>query len=133
MSKQRVVCAIVIKNKRLLLVRKEKHFLLPGGKLIGSETEEECLVREFSEELPKLEINLETLRFFKKIAGTASRKGYKLFASVYFADVKGRITHGKESEINKSRWVGAGDIEDADNVSDVVRKVAKYLTLQGYM
>lgn len=52
-----VTCAIIIKNKRVLAAQRSELMHLPlswefpGGKLEGTESEEECLRREIREEL----------------------------------------------------------------------------------
>jgi 8-oxo-dGTP diphosphatase len=53
----RVACAIIVKEGRILVAQRSKSMRLPlkwefpGGKIMESETEEECLQRELKEEL----------------------------------------------------------------------------------
>ncbi|AOM42450.1 NUDIX hydrolase [Xenorhabdus hominickii] len=45
--------AIIVKNKKLLVVRKHKTsaYISPGGKIEGNESQIECLTREIQEEI----------------------------------------------------------------------------------
>ena len=49
---RKAVCIAAIQNRLLLLVRKGETWILPGGKPERHETNEACLIREVSEELP---------------------------------------------------------------------------------
>lgn len=57
MDKISVTCAIIIKNKKVLVVQRSESMKLPlkwefpGGKIENGESEVECIVREIKEEL----------------------------------------------------------------------------------
>ncbi|MBD2810862.1 NUDIX domain-containing protein [Xenorhabdus sp. Vera] len=55
----RKCAAIIINNKKLLVVRKHKTsiYISPGGKIEGNETQIECLNREIQEEIGVTFIN----------------------------------------------------------------------------
>lgn len=57
MTRIKVICAIIIKEEKILAVQRSKNMNLPlkwefpGGKLENNETEKECIIREIKEEL----------------------------------------------------------------------------------
>ena len=53
---RKAISGLVIRDEKLLLVRKNETWILPGGKPEKKESEIECLCREFKEELPSVEI-----------------------------------------------------------------------------
>ena len=94
MATVRVVCGIILKEGRILVAQRSESMRIPlkwefpGGKLLESETEEDCLHRELNEELnitvqiikrlkPVFfsypDLDLELIPFFAKYKGGALR------------------------------------------------------------
>lgn len=97
------IAGVIIKNKKLLMVRKygEPHFIMPGGKIINRETKEQTLKRELKEEL---NVNLKSMRFFAiKEAVHFQDKNKIVKMEMYFAEIEGEPK--ATSEINEIRWI----------------------------
>ena len=62
---RKVIDIVTIRNNKILLVRKGKIWILPGGKPKKDEGELQCLLREMREELPF--VNIKNLVLFMKI------------------------------------------------------------------
>ena len=73
------IAGIIIKNKKLLMVKKydEPHFILPGGKIKENETKEQCLKRELKKELT---IELKSMKEFKTWETKHFRDNYEELA-----------------------------------------------------
>jgi len=67
------ISAAVIRKGCILLVRKKKAWILPGGKPDGNENNIQCLLREAKEELPGARLTV--LRFYKSIKGRTPHTG----------------------------------------------------------
>ena len=97
------IAGVIIRNKKLLMVRKynEPHFIMPGGKVINGETKEQTLKRELKEEL---NVNLASIRFFAvKEAKHFKDKNKIVKMEMYFAEIKGAPE--ASSEINEIAWI----------------------------
>ncbi|MBI2508140.1 NUDIX domain-containing protein [Candidatus Woesearchaeota archaeon] len=121
------ICAAIIKKEKVLVVRKEQAWILPGGKPNSGESDIECLCREVREELSGME--LENFRFYNRFEGIAPHKGDLLQARVYFADTK-VSNYTPSSEIDDVGW--ANRIEQY-NFSDITKKIIKSLYDGGYL
>ena len=124
-----VVDAAIIKDGKLLLVRKRDSWILPGGKIEKGESDLECLSREVFEELSGTRIcnNM----FYGEFEGKTPHRGDTLKARVYFANIDG-ILYGVRNgdSISEARWV-----EDFDdyNLSDITSKIVSSLMEEGYL
>lgn len=123
---RKVICAAIIQRSKILLVRKKKTWILPGGKPEENEDDLSCLVREFSQELPRLKLS--NVRQYKAIPGIAPHKGDKILAIIYLADASGEIT--PSAEINASVW---SDNPNELNLSDATRETIASLRQDGYL
>ena len=76
---------------------------VPGGRRRGRETEKDCLLREFREELPKLKLG--RLRLWKEVKAKDRRSGRKMSDAIFVAKkASGRLTIGDKKEIDKATW-----------------------------
>ncbi|MCK4647599.1 NUDIX domain-containing protein [Candidatus Pacearchaeota archaeon] len=124
---RKAVRGLAIRDGKVLLVRKNETWILPGGKPEKRESDIECLCREFKEELPSVEI--ENISYYDSFAGRTPHKKDMLKAEVYFVDISEGI--GKPSkEINCVKWVS--DFPDY-NISDITSKVIKSLREKDYL
>jgi len=101
------IVAIIIKNKKILLVKGKGYNELwtPGGKIEEGETQEETLKRELKEE-----INLEVLsmKFFKTYLNQSPySKDWMTETKCFFATVNG--TPKPQKEIEAIIWYGKDD------------------------
>ena len=117
----------VIENKKMLLVKKNETWILPGGKPdYPEESDENVLFREFNEELPKTKIKI--LDYYKSFTGITPHKGDELETKVYFGEVSNL---GKpSSEINDVKY-----INDFYNytLSNITIKIVKSLKEDNYL
>lgn len=80
------ICAAIIDNDKILLVRKRQSWILPGGKPEPNESDIECLCREVSEELSGTQ--LDNIRYYGAFEGVTLHKGDNLIAKVYLQTLK---------------------------------------------
>ncbi len=123
---RKAIGVVIIKNGRILLVRKKKVWILPGGKPEIGESDMQCLFREVREELPQLV--LQDPEYFSAFVGTTPHKGDQLQAEVYFAHANGDIT--PSAEVNKAEWVKN---PEEYNLSDITRKIVFFLRQNGHL
>lgn len=92
------VAALIIKDKKLLLVRErgKNIFLLPGGKRKIGESDEQTLRRELMEEL---DTDIKDMNYY----GTFSDRFGVIRIIAYMCDVHGAMKPG--SEIEEMTWV----------------------------
>lgn len=123
---RKTINVAIIKEGKLLLVRKEQSWLLPGGKPELNESDLECLCREVREELS--ETKIKNLRFYQEFEGN-SHIGEMFRTRVYFADVDGDLGN-PSAEISEYRWI---DETKELNLSDMNLKVIDALVREGYL
>lgn len=103
--------AIIIKDKRLLLVKghkKFREFWTPGGKPEQGESDTEALSRELKEELG---VELIHLKFFKEyISDAAYIPNAKTISKVYITEIKGELRPGRE--IVSYVWISREDFNN---------------------
>ena len=95
------VAAIIIKNKKILLVTgyEEKFYWTPGGKIEGKESHESCLKRELFAELG---IKPTSIRHYAKFTLPNEIKGIEQVNHYYLVQCNGKIRPG--SEVTKVIW-----------------------------
>lgn len=111
------IAGIIIKNKKLLMVRKynEPHFILPGGRVEGTETKRQTLERELKEELG---VELEYMKPFKTFEAVHFRDQDTLVRmETFFAEIRGFIEPGKE--INELRWIDSSYKEKSIKLASI--------------
>lgn len=120
------ISIVAIRNGRILLVRKHRTWILPGGKPEPGESDLDCLQREIKEELPGLEVL--NVRYLRQFEGTTPHTGDTLAAKVYFADVGGEAS--ASAEVNAVEWV---EYPEDYNLSDITREVIVVLRREGHL
>lgn len=121
------ISAVIIKDKKLLLVKKRKTWILPGGKPEESETDLECLRREIDEELSGTKLS--NIKYYNSFKGRTPHKGDILRAKAYFADIDGQL-HLSSKEITDSQWV---DDFLKYNLSNITMKIVNSLKKDKYL
>ncbi len=124
------ISAVVIRRKKILLVRKNKTWILPGDKPQDSESDIGCLTREIEEELPQA--RLRTIHsFYNTFRGKSPHKGEKLEARVYIANISGDVK-ATAREISESRWVPYQETSKL-KISDITLRVIYFLKYDKYL
>ena len=99
-----VIGTAIIKDKNVLLVKKNQTWILPGGKPNAEETDEFCLEREVAEELSGARIK--NITYYKTCIGKSPHRGDIIQVKVYRADLQNEEEPPKPSaEISEAEWV----------------------------
>lgn len=115
--------AAIIKDRKILLVKKKEIWILPGGKPQEGESDIECLCREVREELSGTE--LENIRFYGRFFGKTPHSDEFLEAKVYLADVNGEIKP-PSAEIRDSKYIeNMFDYKLSDTTSKILRSLRR--------
>lgn len=121
MTVLKVTCAIIIQNKKILIVQNSSdsehpfQWEFPGGKINIEETSENCIKREIIEEL---EIEIENCQ---KINSIEYDYGFKQIMLIPFlcSIKKGEI---KLNEHNALKWININELSEID-FSDADKKL----------
>ncbi|MEK7228400.1 MAG: NUDIX domain-containing protein [Patescibacteria group bacterium] len=113
---------ISFRDGGLLLVKKKRVWILPGGKPKGNETDLQCLLREGQEELPNAQFQVKEK--YKDFIGKTPHSGDLLTAKVYFAKVAGSIV--PSAEISDSQFITKDNIKEFP-LSEITQKIVESL------
>ncbi|PHM49783.1 NUDIX hydrolase [Xenorhabdus miraniensis] len=104
----RKCAAIVIRNKKLLVVRKHKTsiYISPGGKIESNESQIECLAREIQEEIGVTFVN--PIHFSVDYSKSVF-ENEPIEINSWLIDIKG--IPSPCSEITDLRWITSKDAE----------------------
>lgn len=127
---RRAIGAVIFKNGKILLVRKKRAWILPGGKPEENESDLDCLKREISEEVIGLVPT--SFRIFGAFCGITPHKGDPLEATVYLTDTNINQSIHPGAEIEELAWVSASEIERY-NLSDITAKIVNSLIHEGHL
>lgn len=121
--------AVIIQDKKLLLVKKNLTWILPGGKVENNESDLECLCREIDEELSGTKIK--EISFYNQFFGKTPHKGDILRANVYFAKIDGELYSVREGDsISELSWVN--NFNDY-NLSEITSKIVNSLKKDNFL
>lgn len=101
LSMKRVASAVVIKDKKLLIVKKNETWILPGGKINPGETDLECLARELSEELKN--VSVKSARYYDDFDGVSPHRKDSIRVTAYLTTIDGEPS--PSAEIKEVKWV----------------------------
>lgn len=97
----RTTANIVVKReKKILLLFKKTAWILPGGKHEEGETDEECIIRECSEEIPGAIVSIGPK--IGTFVGITPNSKTMMSSTAYHGTVTGDVT--ASAEIDKSGW-----------------------------
>ncbi|MCK5149574.1 NUDIX hydrolase [Candidatus Pacearchaeota archaeon] len=117
----------VINDEGILLVKKRKIWILPGGKPEGEESDIDCLHREFKEELSGTKVFIGN--YYNSFTGMTPHSKSYLEARIYFGKLNGNL--GKPpSEIKKAEFVKNFD---KYLLSEITEKIIISLREEGYL
>jgi 8-oxo-dGTP diphosphatase len=119
--------AAIINDGKILLVKKNETWILPGGKPEGNESEIECLCREVRQELSGTELS--NINYYHDFEGITPNKKDILKAKVYFADIKGALGQ-PSAEISECKWI---DYPYKYNLSEITSKIIDSLMYDGHL
>lgn len=115
----------VIDGKKILLVKKDDVWILPGGKPIWNESDYGCLIREIGEELGAKII---LKNYYSSFIGKTPHTGDELESRVYFGDLTGSIN--PSGEISGARFVN--NFSDYP-ISEITKKIINSLRRDYYL
>jgi len=128
---RKAINALIIRDKRILLFKKDLIWILPGGKPEKGESDIGALVREFKEEASGAEI--EVGEYYGSFIGMPIYKKDALEAVTYFAELKDPDLRVIPSgEIKESMFIGPLDII-LIHLSDITSKIIEKLSNEGYL
>ena len=113
------IAAIILKDKKLLLVRKKSGDILisPGGMIKENETPEQTLKRELKEEL---DVDLISKTPFGIFTDKATYEDAHLIMYTYFVETKGDFK--PKSEIESFEWIGKDYKKNNVKVASILEK-----------
>ena len=121
---QRGVCLAIIKEKKLLVIKKENFWDLPGGKLKASELEIEFIFNEIRKEIPG--INLENVEPYGYFNGKTLFRWKALKKKIYLLKTNQKI------RLRKIEWISNVNIDDY-RLSKTTKIVFRLLKDGGYL
>lgn len=124
---QKVINALIIEDNKLLLVKKLKVWIPPGGKPLRHESDIECLSREFYEELSGS--RLVNISYYKQFVGTSPHNNQNINVVTYFASINGKLHHPSH-EILEYNWFSW---PFNFNVSYTTYNIGNSLNADGYL
>jgi len=113
------IAAIILKDKKLLLVRKKSGDVLisPSGMIMENETPEETLKRELKEEL---DVDMISKKPFGIFTDKATYEDAHLIMYTYFVETRGDFK--PKSEIENFEWVGKDYRKNNVKVASILEK-----------
>ncbi|MBS7817940.1 NUDIX domain-containing protein [Wohlfahrtiimonas chitiniclastica] len=121
-----IAAAMVIDHKdRLLLVRKRntEKFMLPGGKIDGTESPLEALMRELQEEID-LTITPDDAHFLQTYdAKAANEPDHRIESNLFRITLPEGITITPQAEIEEIVWLNATDYPTLNFAPLVVERI----------
>ena len=129
------VIALIIKNKKILIIQESKpecrgKWFLPGGRVEDNETVKDAMMREIKEEA-NLNVHLEGLFYFDESFSESIRR-YR-FVFLCTPDSMAEKDFEDENSI-QSKWVAFDEITQFDLRSPIVGElIEKYKLSQNFM
>lgn len=130
MKNGKTVSAVIIEDRKILLVKKNTTWILPGGKPMARESDENCLEREVYEELSGTKLDRESLSFYDTFEGISPNRKRKMKVDVYSAKINGKVNH-PSGEISDLGWFDFFEIGRI--ASEITSKVLQSLHRDGYL
>jgi len=124
-----VIDGVCIQNNRILLVKKKDTWIFPGGKIEVFEEKNDCLSREFKEELPNIKVSIR--EFYKSFNGITPFSKSEVFVEVFFIEIIGNdISTG--TEILDSGFFKKEELLNL-KISDITREILNNLEKDGFL
>ncbi len=123
-KKNKAVCLVALKSEKILLIKKQNFWILPGGHPEEKEEDLKCLERNLTEQLPCLRLGKPV--FFGGFFGKSAFDSYNLEAVAYQAEIFGEIVPGENFS---SSWFDNEELEEIV-LSEITHKVVTSLRRQ---
>lgn len=124
-----VIDGVCIQDNRILLVKKKDIWILPGGKIEVSEEKNDCLIREFKEELPSIAISIK--EFYKSFNGVTPFSKSEVVVEIFFIEIIGDDI-STSREILDSKFFKKEELMNL-KISDITREILNNLEKDGYL
>lgn len=124
-----VIDGVCIQNNRILLVKKKDTWIIPGGKIEAFESKDDCLKREFKEELPNIGILIKG--FYKSFSGITPFTKSEVLVEIFFVEIIGNDI-SSSAEILDSKFFKKEELR-LIKVSDITRGILNDLEKDGYL
>jgi|LSQX01.3.fsa_nt_gb 8-oxo-dGTP pyrophosphatase MutT (NUDIX family) len=124
-----VIDGVCIQERGILLVKKKDTWIIPGGKIEVDEEKEDCLRREFKEELPNIGILIKG--FYKSFSGITPFTKKEVLVEIFFVEIIGNDI-SPSAEILDSKFFKKEELEPV-KVSDITRDILNDLEKDGYL
>ena len=128
----RVINALVIEDRKVLLCKKKEIWILPGGKKESGESDLECLAREISEELPGTELDLDSAEIYGYFNGISPHRKQPIEVSVYLTERKVKNELKTFAEITEARFFCYDEMVGNDSIMGETRKIIERLRRENY-
>jgi NUDIX domain len=119
---------ISIQDKKILLFKKKKVWILPGGKPKKHEKYFSCLTRECAEEIPEAKITIG--KKYGNFVDKTPHRGDLLKAKAFLGSVAGKIDPG--GEILKTGYFSKKQTQRL-KTSAITKKIIEQLALDNYL
>ncbi|MFH1500669.1 MAG: NUDIX domain-containing protein [archaeon] len=105
MSLHHKIAAIILKDKKLLMVRKENepHFIMPGGRATGRDSKKDTLRRKLSDELNVRLVHMDPVPYGTWEAPHFRDEGKVVRMETYLVSIEG--TPLKSGGIEQIAWI----------------------------
>jgi 8-oxo-dGTP pyrophosphatase MutT (NUDIX family) len=128
----RKIGLVVVKNKKLLLVKKRglDKLIMPGGKRRGKESQQQCIIRELKEEL-NVRVDRTSLKFLGRFEDiSAENKNTIVVMELYHGNINGKPQ--PQQEIEEYMWFAITD--NRNLLSPIIKnKIFMYLINKGFL
>ncbi len=128
------VGAFVIKDKKVLMVRKRGHdfYINLGGRREAGESDEQCLIREVKEELCCTPVNVRYLDTFEGKVHNEPTKTIRM--ACYLCDLQGDIRLNPEDAIEEYIWIDRDYKEKGIKIAHLTEHyIFPFLINKGFM
>lgn len=125
---RKTVSLAALNGGRILLVRKNQTWILPGGKPADKESDAECLLRECREELPEAECKI--IRYYSAFKERIPHKKGILEDKVYLGELSGN-TEKISAEIQEAKWFFYRE-SHSYKLSEITKNILEYMKKKRY-
>ncbi len=125
-----IVAAVIVQDKKVLMVDNHGNLSFPGGTIEENESDSECLAREFKEEFSGT--RLAKFRYYKNFEGISPRSLSPINVKVYFAEIEGdlKMPDGSDEDVKRAVWM---TYPPQGQIAKVANDLLESLHKEGYL